>query len=53
MIVVERLGNYKVAKDGTSYYRVFRGRKRIGSFLQLEDASKYMNSEHARTQAQT
>lgn len=41
-MVIKRDGNLKIVKDGTSYYRVMEGRKRIGSFLNLSDAEKYM-----------
>lgn len=34
-------GKCKVIKDGTSYYRVMQGRKRVGSFLMLSEAIKY------------
>jgi hypothetical protein len=30
-----------IKKDGTQYYRVFEGRKRIGSFLNLSSAEEY------------
>jgi len=42
MMTVEKRGDYKICKDGTSYYRVLKGRKRIGSFLFLSDAQKYV-----------
>lgn len=41
MVLMERLGEYSVWKDG-SWYRVNHGRKRIGSFLLLQQASDYM-----------
>jgi len=34
-MIVEKMGNFSIVKDGSSYYRVMRGKKRIGSFLLL------------------
>jgi hypothetical protein len=35
-------GKFKIEKDGTSYYRVYEGRKRIGSFLFLSEGKNYI-----------
>ncbi|MFS0905758.1 hypothetical protein AB3N02_22180 [Priestia aryabhattai] len=43
-MIIKKHGDYKIVKDGTSYYRVLRKRTRIGSFLLLPDAEKYFNS---------
>jgi hypothetical protein len=48
MITVGQIGSYSVVKDGSSYYRVFRKRTRIGSFLNLEDAIKYMHKRFSQ-----
>jgi len=44
-MVIDKIGNFKIMKDG-SYYRVFEGRKRIGSFLLLQQASDYMKHRY-------
>ncbi|WP_425482041.1 hypothetical protein [Cytobacillus depressus] len=41
-MIVKKDGIYSVQRDGSSYYRVFRKRTRIGSFLNLHDAIDYM-----------
>lgn len=40
-MTVYSLGSYKVKKDGSSYYRVFKGRKRVASFLLLPQAVEH------------
>lgn len=37
-MIVYQDGNFKIVKDGTSYYKLFEGRKRIARFLFLSDA---------------
>lgn len=39
-------GNYSVIKDSTSWYRVLKGRKRVGSFRMLQEASDYADMRH-------
>lgn len=34
-MLIEQLGKFSLWKDGSSYYRVKEGKKRIGSFLLL------------------
>jgi hypothetical protein len=41
-MVVFQDGNFKIIKDGTSYYRVLKGRKRVASYLTLSDAKDYI-----------
>ncbi len=41
-MVIKKVGVYTIKKDGTSYYRVYKKRTRIGSFLTLQDAVEYM-----------
>jgi hypothetical protein len=40
MQTVKKIGNVTIKKDG-SFYRVYEGRKRIGSFLLLSQAEDY------------
>jgi urease gamma subunit len=41
-MIVKKVKEYTIQKDGTSYYRVKRKRTRIGSFLNLSDAIAYL-----------
>lgn len=41
-MIVKKDGIFSIKKDGSSYYRVFRKRTRIGSFLFLCDAETYL-----------
>lgn len=45
-MLIEQLGKFSVWKDGSSYYRVKEGKKRIGSFLMLEEAIKYTKQRY-------
>lgn len=45
-MLIEQLGKFSVWKDGSSYYRVKEGKKRIGSFLLLGEAIKYMKQRY-------
>lgn len=51
-MIVKKVGIYSVQKDGSSYYRVFRKRTRIGSFLNLTEALDYMNSRFELEESQ-
>lgn len=42
MITIHKDGKYSIKKDGTTFYRVMEGRKRIGSFLLLQAAKDYI-----------
>ncbi|MFC0416764.1 hypothetical protein ACFFHH_15075 [Cytobacillus solani] len=44
-MIVKKIGEFSIQKDGSSFYRVFNGRKRIGSFLLLSDAEKYYDKK--------
>ena len=46
-MLVKKVGRFSIKKDGTQYYRVFRGRKRIGSFLLLPQADAYLHLQLA------
>ena len=41
-MIVHKDGNFRIVKDGSTYYRVFEGRKRIGSFLFKTEAIDYV-----------
>lgn len=41
-MIIHKDGKFKIEKDGTSYYRVYQGRKRIGSFLFLSEGMDYI-----------
>lgn len=43
---IEQFGKFSMWKDGSSYYRVKDGKKRIGSFLMLGEARKYMKQRY-------
>lgn len=40
-MIVRKEGHFSIRKDGSSYYRVYRKRTRIGSFLNLSRADEY------------
>lgn len=42
-MMIRKEGQLTIQKDGTSYYRVFKKRKRIGSFLELSKANRYFD----------
>ncbi len=42
IITIYKNGKYTIKRDGTSYYRVYDGRKRIGSFLLQSQAENYI-----------
>lgn len=41
-MLVKKSGIYSIKKDGSSYYRIFRKRTRVASFLLLSDAEAHM-----------
>lgn len=41
-MIVKKDGIFSIRKDGSSYYRVYRKRTRIGSFLFLSKAESYL-----------
>lgn len=43
-MIVCMMGPYSIRKDGTQYYRVMKGRKRIASFLLFSQAELYLHS---------
>ena len=42
-MMVRKEGHFSIRKDGSSYYRVYRKRTRIGSFLHLARANGYFD----------
>lgn len=43
-MIIKKDGIFSIQKGGTSYYRVYRKRTRIGSFLLLSAAESYMKT---------
>ncbi|MFE8703953.1 hypothetical protein ACFYKX_25605 [Cytobacillus sp. FJAT-54145] len=43
-MIVKKIGAFKIVKDGTTYYRVFKGRKRVASFLFLYQAENFVEN---------
>ena len=41
-MIIKKDEIFSIKKDGSSYYRVYRKRTRIGSFLFLSDAESYV-----------
>ncbi|MDF2789970.1 MAG: hypothetical protein K0Q87_5277 [Neobacillus sp.] len=40
-MIIKKDGIFSIQKDGRSFYRVYRKRTRLGSFLLLSVAEKY------------
>lgn len=47
-MIVRKEGHFSIRKDGSSYYRVYRKRTRVGSFLHLRRATNYLEERLRR-----
>ncbi|WP_156488364.1 hypothetical protein [Fictibacillus phosphorivorans] len=47
-MIVRKEGDFSIRKDGSSYYRVYRKRTRVGSFLHLSRATNYLEARLRR-----